>query len=113
MTNTQQTILDGLPEHLRPIYARSIRAMRDAPANKVLVMCGALYVVGELQAGRSNPQREGMRHKDWSARMLMNRTAATYPRLPVERIRQEANMQDAYLDFETPRFGTGGAVRQG
>ncbi|MRT01924.1 hypothetical protein [Ewingella americana] len=113
MANTQQTIFDGLPEHLRPIYASSLRAMGDAPANKVLVMCGALYAMEELSAGRPSPQFDGMRHKDWSARMLMNRTAATYPRQPVERIRQEANMQDAYLDFETPRFGTGGAVRQG
>lgn len=83
MTSTQQTISDGLPEHLRSVYARSIKAMRDAPASRVLVMCGALYAVDEMQAGRSNPQHDGMRHKDWSARMLMNRAAATYPRLPV------------------------------
>ncbi len=91
MTNTQQTISDGLPEHLRPIYARSIRAMRDAPLNKVLVMCGALYAVDEMKAGRPNPQLDGMRHKDWSARTLMNRTAATYPRQPVEAVINESS----------------------
>lgn len=91
MTNTQQTISDGLPEHLRPIYARSIRAMRDAPLNKVLVMCGALYAADEMAAGRDSTQLDGMRHKDWSARMLMNRATATYPRQPVEVVSNDSS----------------------
>ncbi|MGC6389699.1 hypothetical protein ACMV8I_18840 [Ewingella sp. S1.OA.A_B6] len=84
MNNLQQTISSSLPSHLRPIYARSIKAMRDTTLNKALVMCGAIHAMEEMSAGRPSPQIDGMRHKEWSARMLMNRTASTYPRLPVE-----------------------------
>lgn len=100
MTNTQQTIFDGLPEHLRPIYASSLRAMRGAPANKVLVMCGALYAAEEMSAGRPSPQFDGMRHKDWSARMLMNRTAATYPRRPITISSEYAEWEGPYAPYQ-------------
>lgn len=99
MTNTQQTISNGLPEHLRPIYARSIKAMRDATLKKALVMCGAIYAMGEMSAGRSSPQLEGMRHKEWSARMLMNRTAATYPRQPVIRVTETKEWEGPYASY--------------
>ncbi len=109
MTNAQQTIFDGLPEHLRPIYASSLRAMRDASANKVLVMCGALYAAAEMSAGRRSPQFEGMRHKDWSARMLMNRTAATYPRQPVTHVIETKEWEGPYAAYGVA--GINGPIR--
>lgn len=103
MNNVQQTISSTLPPHLRPIYARSIKAMRDATLNKALVMCGAIYAMEEMSAGRHSPQLDGMRHREWSARMLMNRTAATYPRQPVELVTN--NLSDWEGPYAPYRIG--------
>lgn len=114
MTRYQQDVYDSLPESSRPEYLAAIskKAQRNA-----LMEAIARDAISAMECGRNG-------EKHWRLNQMrvdaMNKEAAFYPVCPThllpERKRplnQPVDMQDAYLDYETPHYGPGGAVKQG
>ncbi|MGA8121094.1 hypothetical protein [Rouxiella badensis] len=114
MTRYQQDFLDSLPESSRPKYLATIekQARRNALMNAI-----AGDAIAAMECGRRGEQHWRLNQMRVNA---MNKEAAFYPACPTHLLpegkrllNQSTDMQDAYLDYDTPHYGPGGAVRQG
>jgi hypothetical protein len=112
MTNYQQTVYDSLPDSLRSKYLAAIE--KEAQKTEKLEAI-ATDMIAAMECGR-----RGENH--WRLNQIStntaNKIASFMPPTPIHLLPEErrpfgVDLTDAYLDFETQTYGSGGAVRQG
>ncbi|QGU87045.1 hypothetical protein [Erwinia sorbitola] len=112
LTPEQQEHCARLPEYRRASYRYKASRMTDRERQIESIAWDAGRAWMALKAGEPHPRINTLSASQRTARLMTRRyaeQAAFYPRRP-EIIVYE--MDTTYLDYHTPHYGLGGAVRQ-
>lgn len=96
--------------HMRVALSRP-KSDREQMLARIAADCGAAWLA--LKAGESHPRHVSMVEstmKRWTRKFAEE--AAFYPKLPEIIVTEPVNMEQAYHDYVTRRYGLGGAERQ-